>query len=69
MAYGLIFTPKAQAMYSPLNKHTVAIARLPVDCATAGTALEVRCGTHGPIAALTAALPFYDVKKERRSAR
>ena len=58
-----------QAMYSPLNKHTVAIARLPVDCATAGTALEVRCGTHGPIAALTAALPFYDVKKERRSAR
>ena len=58
-----------QAMYSPLNRHLVAIARLPVDCATAGTVLEVRCGTHGPIRAVTAALPFYDVKKERRSAR
>ena len=56
-----------QAMYSPLNKHTVAIARLPVDCANDGTRLEVRCSTHGPIKAVTAALPFYDVKKERRT--
>ena len=57
-----------QAMHSSVNNHTVAIARLPVDCANAGTVLEVRCGTHGPIKAVTHALPFYDVKKERRSA-
>ena len=56
-----------QAMYSPLNKHCVAIARLPVDCANDGTALEVRCSTHGPIKAVTAALPFYDVEKKRRT--
>ena len=58
-----------QAMHSSLNKHTVAIARLPVDCANEGTRLEVRCGTHGPIKATSHALPFYDVKKERRSAQ
>ena len=58
-----------QSMYSPLNKHTVAIARLPVDCANEGTVLEVRCATHGPVQAVTAALPFYDVRKERRSAK
>ena len=56
-----------QAMYSPLNKHCVAIARLPVDCANDGTAVEVRCDTHGPIKAVTAALPFYDVEKKRRT--
>ena len=56
-----------QAMYSPLNKHNVAIARLPVDCANDTTKLEVRCATHGPIKAVTHSLPFYDVKKERRS--
>ncbi len=56
-----------QAMYSSLNQHNVAIARLPVDCANNGTALEVRCGTHGPIKAVTHSLPFYDIKKERRS--
>jgi aminomethyltransferase len=56
-----------QAMYSSLNQHNVAIARLPVDCANNGTALEVRCGTHGAIKALTHSLPFYDIKKERRS--
>ena len=58
-----------QAMYSPLNKHTVAIARLSVDCANDGTVLEVRCGTHGPIRALSHSLPFYDVKKARRTAQ
>jgi aminomethyltransferase len=56
-----------QAMYSSLNQHNVAIARVPVDCANNGTALEVRCGTHGPIKAVTHSLPFYDIKKERRS--
>ncbi|MFZ9133737.1 MAG: glycine cleavage T C-terminal barrel domain-containing protein, partial [Gemmobacter sp.] len=58
-----------QAMYSPLNDWTVAIARLPVDCANNGTPLEVRCGTHGPIAATTHTLPFYDVEKKRRTAQ
>ena len=58
-----------QAMHSSLNKHTVAIARLPVDCANEGTRLEVRWATHGPIKATSHALPFYDVKKERRSAQ
>ena len=58
-----------QAMYSPLNDWTVAIARLLVDCAVDGMELEVRCGTHGPIAARTSALPFYDIEKKRRSAK
>jgi aminomethyltransferase len=56
-----------QAMYSPLNKHNIAIARLPVDCANDSTKLEVRCGTHGPIKAVTHAMPFFDVEKKRRS--
>ena len=56
-----------QAMYSPLNKHTIAIARLPVDCANNGTKLEVRCGTHGPIAATTHSMPFFDPEKKRRT--
>jgi aminomethyltransferase len=58
-----------QAMHSDLNQHTVAIARLPVDCANNGTKLEVRCGTHGPIAAESHSLPFYDVDKKRRTAK
>lgn len=58
-----------QAMYSPLNDWTVAIARLPVEDANNGTALEVRCGTHGPIKGKSAALPFYDVDKKRRTAK
>lgn len=58
-----------QAMHSPLNDWTIAIARLPVDCANNGTRLEVRCGTHGPIAASTHSMPFYDVEKKRRTAR
>ena len=58
-----------QAMRSDLNQHTIAIARLPVDCANNGTRLEVRCGTHGPIAATTHAMPFYDVEKKRRTAK
>jgi aminomethyltransferase len=56
-----------QAMYSPLNKHNIAIARIPVDCANNGTKLEVRCGTHGPIAASTHSMPFYDPEKKRRT--
>ena len=58
-----------QAMYSPLNKHNVAIARLPVDCANNGTKLVVNCATHGEIAAETHSLPFYDVDKKRRTVK
>jgi aminomethyltransferase len=58
-----------QAMYSPLNDWTVAIARLPVDLAVDGKTVEVRCGTHGPIAGKTHSLPFYDVEKKRRSVK
>ena len=56
-----------QAMHSSLNQHTVAIARLPVDCANFGTDLVVNCDTHGAIKAKTAPLPFYDVEKKRRT--
>lgn len=56
-----------QAMYSPLNKHNIAIARLPVDCANNGTDLTVNCATHGAIRAKTHSLPFYDVDKKRRT--
>ena len=58
-----------QAMYSPLNKHNIAIARLPVDCANDGTKLTVRCDTHGEIAATTHSMPFYDVEKKRRTVK
>ena len=34
-----------------------------------GKAVEVRCGTHGPIKAETHSLPFYDVDKKRRSVK
>jgi aminomethyltransferase len=56
-----------QAMHSSLNNHTVAIARLPVDCANIGTELVVNCGTHGAIKATSHSLPFYDVDKKRRT--
>ena len=58
-----------QAMYSPLNKHNIAIARLPVDCANNGTRLVVNCGTHGAINAVTHAMPFFDVEKKRRTGK
>ncbi|MDS9469534.1 aminomethyltransferase family protein [Paracoccus sp. MBLB3053] len=58
-----------QAMHSPLNNWTVAIARLPVDCAIVGTRLSVNCATHGEIAATTSAMPFFDPEKKRRTAK
>ena len=58
-----------QAMYSPLNDWTVAIARLPVDCANSGTRLTVNCATAGEIGATTAPMPFFDVEKKRRTAK
>jgi aminomethyltransferase len=58
-----------QAMYSPLNDWTVAIARLPVDLAVNGKKVTVNCASHGAIKAETHALPFYDIEKKRRSAK
>ncbi|QUS37250.1 aminomethyl transferase family protein (plasmid) [Falsirhodobacter algicola] len=58
-----------QAMHSPLYDWTVAIARLPVDCANEGTALTVNCAENGPIAAVTAPMPFLDPGKTRRTAK
>lgn len=57
-----------QAMHSPLNDWTVAIARLPVDCANEGTRLVVNDAEAGEIPAMTAAMPFYDASKSRRTA-
>ena len=58
-----------QAMHSPLNNHTIAIARLPVDCANNDTKLVVNCADHGEIAATTHSMPFYDIEKKRRTAK
>jgi aminomethyltransferase len=55
-------------MYSPLNKHNVAIARMPVDCAKPGTKLHVKNGS-GLIDCEAAPMPFYDIDKERRTAK
>ncbi|MFT5895797.1 MAG: aminomethyltransferase [bacterium] len=52
-------------MYSSINKHNVAIARMPVDCAKPGTELQVQNST-GLINCKAAPMPFYDVNKERR---
>lgn len=55
-------------MYSSLNKHNVAIARMPVDCARPGTRLQVR-NSSGLIDCVAAPMPFYDVDKERRTVK
>jgi aminomethyltransferase len=55
-------------MYSSLNKHNVAIARMPVDCAKPGTKLQVQNST-GLIDCETAAMPFYDIDKSRRTVK
>lgn len=55
-------------MYSPLNKHSVGIARMPVSCAVDGTALVVRNAT-GDIPCVAHSLPFYDVEKKRRTVK
>ena len=54
-------------MYSSLNKHNVAIARMPVECAKPGTALQVK-NSSGLINCTAAPMPFYDVDKSRRTA-
>ena len=55
-------------MYSSLNKHNVAIARMPVDCATPGTKLQVQNST-GLIDCVAAEMPFYDKDKARRTVK
>lgn len=55
-------------MYSELNGHNVGIARMPVDCALKGTALQVQ-NPGGVIAAVAHPMPFYDVDKKRRTAK
>lgn len=54
--------------YSPLNKHNIGIARMPVDCAAEGTPLTIR-NSGGDIAAIAHPMPFYDPAKTRRSAK
>lgn len=55
-------------MYSTLNEHNVAIARMPVDCAVEGTRLQVQ-NASGLIECEAAPMPFYDVEKKRRTAK
>jgi aminomethyltransferase len=55
-------------MYSPLNKHNVGIARMPVDCAVEGVAMHVK-NVSGDIACKAHAMPFYDPQKKIRSAK
>lgn len=55
-------------MYSPLNKHSVGIARMEVGCAVQGTPLTVK-NASGDIAAIAHTMPFYDVEKKRRTVR
>lgn len=56
------------AMYSPLVKKSMGIARLDVDCAVVGTELEVR-NASGSVKATAQALPFDDPKKLKRTAK
>lgn len=55
-------------MYSPLNKHNVGIARMPVDCAVPGTKMTVK-NESGEIACVAEEMPFYDKEKKRRTAK
>ncbi len=55
-------------MYSPLNKWSVGIARMPVDCAKPGTKLTVKNST-GDIPCVAAEMPFYDPDKKIRTAK
>ncbi len=56
------------AMYSPLVKKSMGIARLDVDCAVVGTPLEVR-NSNGSVKATAQSLPFDDPKKLKRTAK
>jgi aminomethyltransferase len=54
--------------YSPLNKHNVGIARMPVDCAVEGTPLVVQ-NPDKAIPAIAHPMPFHDPDKKRRTAK
>ena len=56
------------AMYSPLAKKSMGIARLSVDTAVAGTPLEIH-NKSGVIKATAQPLPFDDPKKLKRTAK
>ena len=56
-------------MYSSVNKHNVGIARMPVACAVAGTALTVRNADGTEIACTASEMPFYDKDKSVRTAK
>ena len=56
-------------MYSDVNKHNVGIARMPVNCAVAGTALTVRNTDGAEIACVASEMPFYDEAKSIRTAK
>ncbi|WP_312530892.1 aminomethyltransferase family protein [Paracoccus sp. (in: a-proteobacteria)] len=57
-----------QGLVSPVNKYTVAIARLPVAYANDGTKVTVKSGGKD-VAAVTHSMPFYDVDKKLRTAK
>ena len=54
-------------MTSTLTGRSLAIARMDVDVATPGTALELR-GSGGTVAATAQPLPFDDPEKKKRTA-
>jgi len=54
-------------MYSRLSKRSMAIARIAVDCAAPGVALQVRGSLEA--SAMTHALPFDDPEKTKRTAK
>ncbi|RUM97568.1 aminomethyl transferase family protein [Pseudaminobacter arsenicus] len=56
------------AMYSPLVKKSMGIARLDVDCAVQGTPLEIH-NESGTVKATAHTLPFDDPKKLKRTAK
>ncbi|MFJ3483021.1 aminomethyltransferase family protein [Pseudomonas sp. NPDC090202] len=55
------------AMYSRLTRRSMAIARVAVDCAEPGIALQVRGSQQ--VAAVTHAMPFDDPQKTKRTAK
>ncbi|MDW4551404.1 aminomethyltransferase family protein [Defluviimonas sp. D31] len=57
-----------QGMYSSLNKHNIAIARMPVECAVDGVRMTVKCEA-GEIPCVAHSMPFYDPEKKRRTAK
>lgn len=55
-------------LYSPLQKYSVGIARMPVDCAKDGTKMVVK-NQSGDINCVAHSMPFYDPDKKKRAAK